>query len=480
MNAVRLLVPLLLLVGCMGSTPPPDGDDPGNELGYEYYVRDELPVDIDHNHADASLHNASFQIEFLAHHACTPTGAYPKGSTEFIAGFTDIAFHEDHAFIGKGDGFCILDISNASQPKFMSHYLGEPAADLEITADGNFVFLLTQRNTVPVAMGKSSTDPTDTLPRGVIVVNVKDRKSPQFESFYPVPTNGVHTATPYVHGDRQLLSIQTYDWATPVDLGPVPRPNAPKTQRVELTELKDVAGKMTLQRVSMYSQERPETDPLAYWFPHDVAIQRHPVDKKTYLYAAYWDAGLVTIDVSNPASPAFVSRYAEKAPSKYNAYHDVKVHPSLIDGRHITVTGPELQSASGEVGYFRVFDTTNPAKPIQLGAWTLPEIKGFSGGFQFSPHVFQVEEGRIYLAHNHGGVWVVDIHNDTLLRKPQTVGYYFPHGDEAKPGTWTGGTATWGVYLHRGTMYATEGTQGVHVLRWIGDRARAANETQAP
>lgn len=479
MKPPRLLLALILLVGCLGAPPPGPGADGPPANGYETYTKDEFPTDADHDHGNPALHDTSFQVEFLAHHACTATGAYPKGNAQFVSGFSDIAFHEDYAFIGKGDGFCILDITNASQPKFMSHYLGEPAADLEITQDGNYVFLLTQRNTVPVAMGRSS-DPTDTLPRGVVVVNVKDRKNPQFESFYPVPSNGVHTATPYVHGDRQLLSIQTYDWATPIDLGPVPRPNAPKTQRIEITELKDIGGRMTLQQLGMYSHERPESEPLAYWFPHDVTIQQHPVDKQTYLYAAYWDAGLVIVSLKDLAAPSFVSRYSEKVPSKYNAYHDVKVHAGLIDGRHITVTGPELQSASGEVGYFRIFDTTDPRKPVQLGAWTLPELKGFSGGFQFSPHVFQVEEGRIYLAHNHGGVWVVDIRNETLLKAPRTVGYYFPHGDEKSPETWTGSTATWGVYLHRGTMYATEGTQGVHVLRWTGDRARAENATADP
>jgi hypothetical protein len=226
---------------------------------------------------------------------------------------------------------------------------------------------------------------------------------------------------------------------------------------------------MLLQRLGMYSHARPPTQPLELVFPHDSFIEKHPITGKTLLYAAYWDAGLIILDISNPASPQFVSEYNDPAPSRYNSYHDVKVSKELIAGRHITVTGPELELAVGESGVFRIFDTTDPSNPIQLSAWGLPGVDGFGGGFQFSPHVFQIMHGRIYLAHNHGGIWVLDISNETLLHAPQAAGYYFPHGDEHNPDTWANSASVWGVYLNGGYMYATEGTQGVHVLRWIGD-----------
>jgi hypothetical protein len=465
-----LLVALALFAGCL--QPDAAVQTPAKGLGYSYYDSLDFPLDLDHNHADPTLHAAKFQMEFVTHHACTQDGKPKAGG---IGGFTDIAFHDHYAFVGKGDGFCILDVTDPSNPKFISQYVGESSADLEITQDGGYVLLLTQRNVpgpnTPAARG--STDPTADLPRGAIIVNVKDVKNPKFESYYPVPTNGVHTAVTFQMGDRQLVSIQTYDWSTPVPVGPVPQQNLPGTQRVEITELKpNAAGKMALSLVSRFTVDRPATDPLARWFPHDAYIQKHPKTGQTLLYIAYWDAGLVIVDISIPASPKLLSRYNELAPSKYNSYHDVKVSDELIAGRHITVTGPELESAAGEVGYFRIFDTTDPTKPVQLGAWTVPGLKGFSGGFLYSPHVFQIVDGHLFIAHNHAGLWVVDIHNETLLKHPRTAGYYFPHGDERTPGAWdrNAPSSIWGAYWKDGVVYTTE-RSGVHVLRWAGDNA---------
>ena len=126
------------------------------------------------------------------------------------------------------------------------------------------------------------------------MVDVSDKANPQFESYYPVPTNGVHTAVVYDMDGRTIVSIQTYDWVPPggIPVDAVPQQNAPMTQRIEITELKpDAAGTMTLQRLGMYSHPRPTTDQLALYFPHDSYIQKHPITGKTYLYVAYWDAG---------------------------------------------------------------------------------------------------------------------------------------------------------------------------------------------
>lgn len=463
-----LFVLMTAFAGCLNDPQAAGLDAPDGALGYRYYADADFPLEVDHDHKDATTHIAKFQVDFLTHHACTADGNVKAG---MVAGFTDIAFHGKYAYVGKGDGFCVLDIQDPANPRFVGQYVGEPSADLEITQDGQYVLLLTQRNTVPGPLSRGSTDPTDNLPRGVIVVNVKDPRSPAFESYYPVPTNGVHTAVTYKMGDRQLVSIQTYDWFPPVPVGPVPQQNLPVTQRIEITELKPAAtGKMSLSRISTYSFPRPTNDQLALYFPHDAYIQKHPLTGQTLLYIAYWDAGLVIVNIDDPANPRFVSRYSDRAPSKYNSYHDVKVSEELIDGRHITVTGPELESSAGEVGYYRIFDTTDPAKPVQLGAWTVPGLGGNPGSFLFSPHVFQLVNGRLYIGHNHAGLWIVDIHNETLLKDPQTAGYYFPHGDEREPETWSKAAPTgiWGAYVRDGVIYATE-RNGVHVLHWIGD-----------
>jgi hypothetical protein len=443
----------VVLAGCIGTSPPsvPSGDD---AAALAAYALDEFPVDVDHDHADAALHDAAYHVVFAGYHACTPDG----GLQSAVGGYTDIAFHGVYAFVGHAQGFCILDLTDPVAPRFVSSYEGEAAADIDVSADGDYVFLPTQRNRV-TNVADPDDAPTANLPRGISVVNVRDKTKPVFESYYPVPTNGVHTLTPYRLGDRQLVFVQSYDWVPPGELGlpsvPVPQQNPAPTQRIEVTELKRLpTGAMGLELLARWFLPRPATEPNAMWFPHDSFAQQHPITKQHLLYVAYWDAGLVTLDVSDPSQPRLLSQYDDKAPSIYNQYHDVKVFDQLIEGRHITVTGPELSSGP-EAGHVRVFDTTDPTKPVQLGTWRLPGNPGTPGG-------------RIYIGHNHAGVWVIDVHNETRLHAPATVGFYFPRGDEAH-GELSKTSSVWGAYWRDGYVYATEASSGVHVLQFAGD-----------
>jgi hypothetical protein len=476
MFAPRLLTltaSLLLLAGCFGPTDPVAPLEP---IVLEEWPFDEFPVELDHEHGDADAHALAHNIEFVAYTSCTSQGTVASA----VGGFTDMAFRPPYAFVGNSRGFCILDISDPTAPRFVSQYVGEHSSDLEVSSDGNVAFLLTQRNPVTSA-ADPVTEPTANLPRGVHIVDVRDKERPVFESYYPVPTNGVHTATAYQHGDRQLVFIQTYDWAPPAELlppgvqPPTPSQNTPGTQRVEITELKRVQGKLVLERLSLWSLSRPATEPFAQWFPHDAYPQVHPVTGRTYLYIAYWDAGLVLLDVTDPANPTFVSRIRPTGsdadlPGVYGQFHDVKPFPTLINERHITVTGPEI-SSSPVAGRVWFFDTTNPEQPRPIAYWRLPGDPGTPGGFQYSPHVFTLHEDRVYIGHNHGGVWVIQLVPPAIADgawSTVSAGFHFPRGNELTE-EWSATANVWGAYWHDGFVYATEGRSGVHVLRYLGD-----------
>lgn len=461
------------LAGCLGEQGGPD-PDASVVPALSHYLDDEFPVEWDHTpeeHADPTLHHAALSLDLAGYHSCAPDGAYAAGR---MSGFTDLAFHGPHLFAGHSAGFCVLDIADPTRPRYVGEYrtTNAAASDLEVSADGNHVFFTTQRNKVT----QSSVTTPGSPPRGVHVVDVTDKARPVFESYYPVPTNGVHTASAFATGGRQFVFVQSYDWVPPKELNdtvrppPFPETNAPLTQRIEITEL--VAGPdgtRALVRVATYSFPRPPTDQLVYYFPHDSFAQVHPLTGRTYLYVAYWDAGLVVVDITDPLQPRLVSQYDDRTPSLYNNYHDVKASEVLIDGRHITVTAPEIE-VGRETGVVRVFDTTDPARPVQLGTWRLPGGLGVPKDFLFSPHVFAVHAGRIYIGHNHGGVWVIDISTPENLRQPKSAGFFFPHGDtRLGPAAWANSTRVWGAYWHEGYVYATEAASGVHVLRFGGD-----------
>lgn len=458
------------LAGCLGGEAPEPA--PASPTPSPYFMGDDFPLDTDHDHADMTLHNASFNFEFVSYHSCTPEGTFQSGP---LGQFTDIAFHHPYAFIGQAAGFCILDIADPAQPKFVSRYVGQRqnASDIDLSADGDYLLLPTQRNPLQIP---NVADPTKSLPRGILVFNVKDRRNPVLDFFYPVPTNGVHTISTYLMEARQLVFIQTYDWIPPGELNETVKPpalnptNPPGTPRVEIAELVvDAAGKAELRRISLFEVPRPPGDPLLQWFPHDAQAQKHPKTGQTLLYVAYWDAGLVLVDISEPARPAMMARYDNRSPSVYNHYHDARASEVLIDGRHVTVTAPEIY-AGPETGVVRIFDTSDPRQPVQIGWWKLPGNLGIPRDFLYSPHVFSLDEGRIYLGHRHAGVWVLDISTADNLTWPKAVGYYFPHGDARLPSAaWSRSSNVWGAYFHEGLVYVTEENAGLHVLRFRGD-----------
>lgn len=474
--ALILLLVGLLSSGCASRAPLHPGGPGGAQELLPYYVADEFPIDWDHSdadHHDMRLHDAAYNLDFQAYHACTPAGAW---TPEAPGGFAGAAFDGSFLYVANNRGLCVLDVRDPTAPRFVSQYAGPAGSDVELSADGHYAFLGTQRQALPAAGTLPSTQP-DQLPRGVHVINVQDPARPRFESYYPVPTNGVHTLSTYLQGPTQLVFIQTYDWVPPGELNstvqppPAPQNNAPVTPRVEITRLtRDPTGAAFLERVGEFEFPRPPTQPLVHYFPHDSHAQKHPMTGQDLLFVAYWNAGLVILDITNPVIPRQIAQYADPSPSRYNQYHDVHASEELIDGRHITVTGPEVEQGP-ETGVLRVFDTTDPTRPAQLGTWRLPGDLGIPKEFRFSPHEFSVHGGRIYLGSNHAGVWVIDISDAEHLRNPASWGYYFPHGDaRLEPSKWSTSSSTWGAYYHDGSFYATESASGVHVLQFRGDR----------
>lgn len=471
MRALMMIAALLSigLAGCVGGNGD-DGDDPTRERTIDYYTSPDFLADLEHDHSDPTLHAESHNMAFIDNHDCTEDGVWGDDTPQI----TDIKEWGDYLFVNQLNGFCILDISEPSNVTFVSHFEAEAGSDIDVSADGNYVFHATQRNPPPGTDG--TPDAEDDLPRGLYVVDVSDKADPTFASFYPVPSNGVHTVHYLKHANGDdLVLIQTYDWFPPGELGlPVSSVGTGPSQRVEITRLVGDATGTHLERVGVYTLPKPPSEPAGEYFPHDCTAQEHPFTERTYIYCAYWNHGMAIVDITNPAQPALVSQYDDAAPSNYNQYHYVLPAPDLIDDRHITIGAPELQVGVGEVGHIRVFDTTDPTNPVQLGTWTLPGVPGFDGGFLYSPHQFDIANGHIYMGHNHGGTWVIDISNESLLSNPMSAGAVIPHGDEDLDASeWPRLGNVWVAIEHEGYVYSADRVAGIHVHRYLHDPIQA-------
>ncbi|HET6398164.1 MAG TPA: hypothetical protein VFH47_01255, partial [Candidatus Thermoplasmatota archaeon] len=208
------------------------------------------------------------------------------------------------------------------------------------------------------------------------------------------------------------------------------------------------------------------------YFPHDTYVEGPTAARnQTLLYVSYWDKGLRIVDFSDPAKAPLpeLQGFTEFGPSSLNAIHFARPFDEPIAGLHVTVTEPEVVAAD-ETGQITFLDTTDLSRPPQkLGHWKLPP--GHSGdlfvsNLDFSPHNFDVWDGKVALAHYHAGLWVIDVSDEDNLRSPRSVAFTMEvkeRQDNTRMQPWF-----WGVLEHDGLLYASDEGTGLYVYRYTG------------
>lgn len=452
MRAASLVFVVLLAAGCASPDGPTAIRGPDAVPTVESFSGE--PVFQDHDHTDRLLHNASLNLELVA--LVKPWG---DGSAYGVGSINELAVNGNRVFVSRSNpegGFAIVDMTNPRAPKVIGDFHSEGGADVEVTSDGKFVLLMTQRTTP----GTQTLDtPLHRAPRGIDVVDVSDPTKPTLSSFFPLPTNGPHTAYYYQDADgMELVAINTYDLLSDPTSGSLVAVS-PATQRVIIAQLVRDANGARLEPRGAYSVTEP-APPGKIYFPHDAFIERHPITKKLLLYVAYWDAGVRIVDITNILQPNQIAEYHDFSPSSLAQMHDVKTYPSLVNGtQHVTAAAPEIVTAP-EAGQITFIDTTNPASPARLGHWSIPGNLTVDQPFVFSPHVFDIDpQGHVVIGHYHGGVWLINARDPT---NPTTIGYYFPH--EERPGYKGTQPNVWGARFYNGYVLAGDSATGLYVL----------------
>lgn len=484
--AASAALAVLLLAGCLVDSP--DFDEVQQEVEAVAVASLLQSHDSERGHFDAALHNATWNLELVGYHngvdesgdpdainAVSPTGHY-----------TELAVTADYAYLSRtsGDGsfggFTIIDIRDPAQPRHEGEFLGLGSADIEVNDDQTLAFLATQRNMPEQIAGSvaGAQDPRAGLPRGIYVVDIEQKDAPTLDSFVPLPVNGPHTITWFRHPDgNQYLVTCTYDLVTDPGTGAL-LGTLPITQRVILYRvLQEPGAPATLVPTGQFTI--PEQAPAGKLFlPHDTRVQVHPTydgSDKVLLYIAYWDKGLRIVDITTPTSPQFteIGRSTDFAPSRLNNLHLAQPFDEPIAGRHVTVTQPEIPQVDGETGQLTFFDTSDPTHPVKLGHWTLPPGEQGQLGitdFDFSPHNFDLWDGKVALGHFHAGVWVIDAGTAERLESPKSVGVYMPNLPRTDSPTRQ--PAVWGVFVQEiegePLLFVSDEATGLHILRYTG------------
>lgn len=296
---------------------------------------------------------------------------------------------------------------------------------------------------------------------GMTTVDISDPENPEELAFYEtVDATGIHNC--FVYDDHAYLTVNAVRQVMDEDedrVGYRIFGNA----GVEIVDVSDPANpelaSLWRLRDGFESFANAGVNPN-----HDLFVQ------DDLLYNAFWDAGIVVHDVSDPSNPEVVGQFGDSPQAdeeirpwwfkeegfgeyfaevfpveRYYAgegnAHYVEPTP---DGNHIFVGDEKFPNrlkedpATEEFGGVRIFDTHNFDNVEQVGFISPPD-----GDRLRTAHNFRVTQDRLHSGWYHGGVHLHDISDPT---DPDELARYRPEGVSFWTAVFDGEYTVGGIY----------------------------------
>jgi hypothetical protein len=422
--AILLAAPAL--AGCVTAPAPRTLPEPSTADYDAIEAAIGAPINETHDHNDPALHQGRYNLERVA----AVTGYADPGAMPPQTSFVETAVKNGYAYVcrsGPDEGLLIFDVRDIEHPKQVGyvHLDAGFEPDIEVSDDGRWAFWETQRLPGTGADPMDLTSAPGASPYGIHVVDISDKAHPKWVGFTPVPPNGPHSITYARIKGQDYVFAGVYSWQYVGTSVGTPELAPPMTQRLEIYRLDTSLPVAQLIEVASYvdpdAAEPTPVGPKGGLMPHDVSVSVHPLTGRTYAYVAYWDLGVVTLDVTDPAQPKLVSKFADFGPAPYKAVHMARIFNQTIDGKVVMVVEPEIGSEP-DSGYVTFADATDPARVTYLSSWRIPGNITSQGG-SLGPHYFDVRDGRVAMASYHAGFWVMDVHDHANLLRPRTVAF---------------------------------------------------------
>jgi hypothetical protein len=382
------------LGGCLENTTPPIApgtgvDDLVNSL--EGYVD---PFIRNHDHAVAANHQLAFHVKQLAH---DPLG----GNMLKSSGAHVVDVQNGWLFVGAyglaadvDGGLYVFSLADPKEPKLTGRFPlpGNVGGDrsVEATDDANWVVLGTE--SIDCANHANPFLP------GLFLIDVRDKANPKLADYKP-DSSGVHSVI--IH----RIGGQDYAYT----LG-----GADTSNGQNIWQIDTMAGKLN----------PVGSVPIA----HDGAAYDDPLLGKPLLYVADV-TDLKVYDLSDPAHPKKIGSW--QPPDNKNHYvHAVTM--DLIEGHRILAL--ESEDWGQMTSPLWILDATNLDAMELLSTYENPAQAPANAGqnepsLAFSTHNPRLEDGIVYMAHYHAGIWMLDVRTLDKARAPEIMGYFLPHDD---------------------------------------------------
>ena len=179
---------------------------------------------------------------------------------------------------------------------------------------------------------------------------------------------------------------------------------------------------------------------------HDVWVEG------TTAYVSYWDAGVILLDVSDPSDPTLIGRAVE--PPTFGT-DEGDAHVAVpARGGNLLLVGDETVIPD-PWGFVRIFDTSDPANPVQVGAYATENALNAPEGdlAGFSAHNIIVHGNRAFMSWYDDGIRVLDFSQPNY---PREVAAFVPEA----------AASFWGIYVHRNLVLGSDFVgAGLYILK---------------
>ncbi|WP_440008905.1 LVIVD repeat-containing protein [Halomicrococcus sp. SG-WS-1] len=326
----------------------------------------------------------------------TTSGKMRLFSEAAVDGAHEAVAQGGYAYVATVTGMAVVDWRNPRHPEEAARLeASNPAGGiLDVKVDGDLASLA------------SNAGP------GITLVDISDPHNPTEIGFYDVG-HGIHNN--FLTGQHAYLTVN--------ESGKTPFSKA-------RCEIVDVSNPSNPTKVGEYRLKDHFPDyAMAGVNPcHDVYVQNG------LLYQAFWDAGTIIADVSDPSNPTTVSQFgaAPNADRPYPSDSRLERYLTRPGNSHYVQPSPDGQYVyqgaetfpsdfvdnpdNDDYGGIKVFDVSDYENPRQVARISPPDVDAFR-----TSHNFDVTENRIHTSWYNGGVAIFDV---TDPANPAQLGHY--------------------------------------------------------
>lgn len=384
-------------------------------------------------------------------------------------------------------GWTVVDVTDPARPEVAAHVPGpENTWTLQVDLHGDTMVTALEQ-TFPDFGG----DPAAPFEEGVLIWDIADPVRPRRLGHYRTGGTGTHRnlypGGRYVHlaagapgfSGNIYVILDISDRTRPREAGRWWVPG----QRAD--EQPPADGGRGGHGAHGASGEHAATGGFCCSAGQDVSLHGPPYPVGNLVYLPYGGAGLIVLDIADPARPREVGRLPFSPP-----FHSrFGVHGVLpMPGRGIAFANSEdVSYGTGPAHHASIVDISDPRKPFLLSL--LPEPVpprgadyadfstrgGWSGPHNINHHQHhpdvQPQDGLLYVAHFNAGLRVYDVSNPRL---PRETGHFMPPEPTRRYGPMPAGELTLQtedvVVDRRGYIYVSDKNQGLWILRHTGPR----------